>query len=125
MCLIPTTRARLYMAPEVLQRIPYGPGVDVYAAGLLVYAMLSGDVPFYAEDDQTMIAAILEHTADEIFPKDGTWETKSADVKDLILCCLTPDPKNRITLQEFWDHPWMNSSPAPDASAGTVAVGGV
>jgi serine/threonine protein kinase len=36
-----------YMAPEIVSKIPYvGFPVDIWAAGVVLYAMLSGDFPY-------------------------------------------------------------------------------
>jgi serine/threonine protein kinase len=36
----------------------------------------------------------------------------TSEVKDLIRLCLTPDPKDRITLREIARHPWLTSKTA-------------
>lgn len=40
----------VYMAPEMLQRHPYTTSVDVWSAGIVMYIILSGSMPFYAEN---------------------------------------------------------------------------
>ena len=40
-----------YVAPEVLQQIPYGKEVDVWSLGILAFLMLVGCLPFDDDDD--------------------------------------------------------------------------
>ena len=35
-----------YMAPEMIRGLPYGPKVDVYSVGIILYQMLHGNLPF-------------------------------------------------------------------------------
>lgn len=41
-----------FMAPEVIQRRPYGKPVDVWSAGILVHILLSGTMPFLGTKDR-------------------------------------------------------------------------
>jgi len=34
------------MAPEMINKQPYGPKVDVYSVGIILYKMLHGSLPF-------------------------------------------------------------------------------
>ena len=48
----------VYMAPEMLQKHPYGPSVDVWSAGIVMYITLSGSMPFYAENPRVRFALV-------------------------------------------------------------------
>jgi serine/threonine protein kinase len=49
----------VYMAPEMLQNRPYNESVDVWAAGILLYILLSGTLPFYADDPDEFLELVL------------------------------------------------------------------
>ena len=40
----------VYMAPEMLQNQSYNESVDIWASGILLYTVLSGTLPFYADN---------------------------------------------------------------------------
>ncbi|XP_062850956.1 protein kinase C eta type [Trichomycterus rosablanca] len=48
-----------YIAPEILQEMLYGPSVDWWALGVLLYEMLSGHAPFEAENEDDLFECIL------------------------------------------------------------------
>lgn len=47
-----------YLAPEVLERRPYGKAVDWWSMGMLLYEMLTGLPPFYSRNRQELFANI-------------------------------------------------------------------
>ncbi|KAL8129345.1 hypothetical protein V2J09_018500 [Rumex salicifolius] len=104
-----------YMAPEVLKR-NYGPEVDVWSAGVILYILLCGVPPFWAETEQGVAQAIIRSAID--FKRDP-WPKVSDNAKDLVRRMLDPDPKKRLTAQAVLDHPWLvNAKKAPNVSLG-------
>lgn len=104
-----------YMAPEVLRR-NYGPEVDVWSAGVILYILLCGVPPFWAETEQGIAQAIIRSVVD--FKRDP-WPKVSPNAKDLVKKMLEPDPKRRLSAQEVLDHPWVqNAKRAPNVSLG-------
>ncbi|XP_061361998.1 calcium-dependent protein kinase 32-like isoform X1 [Gastrolobium bilobum] len=104
-----------YMAPEVLRR-NYGPEVDIWSAGVILYILLCGVPPFWAETEQGVAQAIIRSVVDF---KREPWPKVSNNAKDLVKKMLDPDPKRRLTAQEVLDHPWLqNAKKAPNVSLG-------
>ncbi|MEZ6110632.1 MAG: protein kinase [Pirellulaceae bacterium] len=52
-----------YMAPEIGRGV-YGREIDVYALGIILYEMLTGNVPFEGESSQEIIMKHLTATPD-------------------------------------------------------------
>ncbi|KAG5253849.1 hypothetical protein OIU77_016963 [Salix suchowensis] len=104
-----------YMAPEVLKR-NYGPEVDVWSAGVILYILLCGVPPFWAETEQGVAQAIIRSVID--FKRDP-WPRVSDNAKDLVMKMLNPDPKLRLTAQQVLEHPWIqNAKKAPNVPLG-------
>ncbi|XP_052199839.1 calcium-dependent protein kinase 26-like [Diospyros lotus] len=100
-----------YIAPEVLNK-QYGPKADVWSAGVIIYILLSGDPPFWAETQQGIFDEILR--ADLDFSSDP-WPSISESAKDLIRKILVRDPQKRLTAHEVLCHPWVqDEGVAPD-----------
>jgi calcium-dependent protein kinase len=100
-----------YVAPEILQK-KYGPKADVWSAGVIVYILLSGVPPFWAETEQGIFEQVLQGDLD--FESDP-WPSISEGAKDLVRRMLVRDPKKRLTAYEVLCHPWVQiDGVAPD-----------
>ncbi|KAJ6820595.1 calcium-dependent protein kinase 19-like [Iris pallida] len=99
-----------YVAPEVLKR-RYGKEVDIWSAGVILYILLSGVPPFWAEHEKGIFDAILEGQIDF---ESSPWPSISKDAKDLVRRMLTQDPKKRITSAQVLEHPWIREGGASD-----------
>ncbi|KAF2306392.1 hypothetical protein GH714_017454 [Hevea brasiliensis] len=106
-----------YMAPEVLKR-NYGPEIDIWSAGVILYILLCGVPPFWAESEQGVAQAILRGIID--FKRDP-WPNISESAKSLVKQMLEPDPKHRLTAKQVLEHPWLqNAKKAPNVPLGDV-----
>lgn len=99
-----------YVAPEVLQR-NYGKEIDIWSAGVILYILLSGVPPFWAENEKGIFDAVLRGELDF---KSEPWPLISESAKDLIRKMLTKDPKKRITAAQVLEHPWIKGGQASD-----------
>lgn len=78
-----------YIAPEILQEMLYGPSVDWWALGVLLYEMLSGHAPFEAENEDDLFESIL--TEEIIY---ASWLGRNA--VDILKGFLTKNPTRRL-----------------------------
>ncbi|KAL3829410.1 hypothetical protein ACJIZ3_018212 [Penstemon smallii] len=100
-----------YVAPEVLRK-HYGPEADVWSAGVILYILLSGVPPFWAETEMGIFRQILRGKLD--FDSEP-WPGISDVAKDLIRKMLDRNPKTRLTAHEVLCHPWIvDDTMAPD-----------
>ncbi|KAK4717417.1 hypothetical protein R3W88_015755 [Solanum pinnatisectum] len=100
-----------YVAPEVLCK-HYGPESDVWSAGVILYILLSGVPPFWAETDMGIFRQILRGKLDL---ESEPWPGISDSAKDLIRKILDRNPKRRLTAHEVLCHPWIvDDSMTPD-----------
>ncbi|KAI3833720.1 hypothetical protein MKX03_004055 [Papaver bracteatum] len=106
-----------YMAPEVLKR-NYGPEIDIWSAGVILYILLCGVPPFWAESEQGVAQAIIRGVID--FKRDP-WPNVSESAKDLVSKMLQADPKLRLTAKQVLEHSWLqHAKKAPNVSLGDV-----
>ncbi|KAG9447093.1 hypothetical protein H6P81_013221 [Aristolochia fimbriata] len=104
-----------YMAPEVLKR-NYGPEIDIWSAGVILYILLCGVPPFWAETEEKIAQAIVKGELD--FEREP-WPKVSENAKELVKSMLDPNPYNRLSAQEVLDHPWLqNEDNVPDVPLG-------
>jgi serine/threonine protein kinase len=103
-----------YCAPEIVERERFGAPVDVYAAGVVLYYMLSGRLPFAGDDPN----AVLEKVRDgEGVDFSGEWAGDvSADAVTLIKSMLMRDQRRRITVEAALQHPWILRPPVQSQS---------
>ncbi len=92
-----------YMAPEIGNG-SYGKGVDIYAMGIVLYEMLTGDVPFRGESSQEII---MKHLT-----ADPDLDRVPADFREVIRRSLLKDPTLRFgTISELRQHlPWVTAN---------------
>lgn len=62
-----------YIAPEILQELEYGPSVDWWALGVLMYEMMAGQPPFEADNEDDLFESILHD--DVLYP---VWLSREA-----------------------------------------------
>ncbi|CAI0556860.1 unnamed protein product [Linum tenue] len=99
-----------YVAPEVLLKY-YGPEIDVWSAGVILYILLCGVPPFWAETESGIFRQILHGKIDFV---SEPWPSISDSAKELIKKMLEKDPRKRISAHEVLCDPWIVDDLAPD-----------
>ena len=90
-----------YASPEMVAGKKYdGFKIDIWATGIILYAMLCGYLPFEDKDNDLLFEKILECKL--VFPK---YISKTS--KDLMKKILVTDPDIRISLEEIKNHPFF------------------
>ncbi|KAL6838729.1 hypothetical protein ACP4OV_031443 [Aristida adscensionis] len=95
-----------YIAPEVLLKKGYGMECDWWSLGAIMYEMLVGYPPFYADDPITTCRKIVHWRNHLKFPEDARL---SHEARDLI-CRLLCDVDHRIGstgADQIKAHPWF------------------
>ncbi|MDI9497910.1 MAG: Stk1 family PASTA domain-containing Ser/Thr kinase [Bacillota bacterium] len=81
-----------YFSPEQARGGMVGPSADIYSLGILIYEMLTGDVPF---DGETSVAVAIRHLQDtptnprEIVPE------LPIGLCDIVMKCIRKTPRQR------------------------------
>ncbi|EKX51008.1 hypothetical protein GUITHDRAFT_157273 [Guillardia theta CCMP2712] len=94
-----------YVAPEVVDpyciSIGYGPEVDIWSMGIVIYVMLCGFLPFYADSNAELFRLIC--AGDFSFPS-PYWDGISESAKQLIRKMLVVNPKRRLSPSQCLAH---------------------
>ena len=92
-----------YIAPEVINGDGYtGYAADIWSQGVLLYALMTGTIPFKAKNIPDLHKIILNN--DFTFPS-GIF--LSQQFKSLIRLMLLKEPEKRISQNEMWGHDWL------------------
>lgn len=90
-----------YAAPEMVTATPYqGPPVDLWSCGVILYAMLTGSLPFQGDEMPRLFQKISR----------GQYSIPpyvTRDASDLIQRLLCRNANERITAKDCLLHPWL------------------
>lgn len=92
-----------YMAPEVLTRSGYGRECDWWSFGCILYEMLVGYAPFYAETAQETADKVLRYAETLAFPPEATLSSQAR----LLITQLITKREERIGIDDIKSHPFF------------------
>jgi serine/threonine-protein kinase len=112
-----------YMSPEQARGKVVDKRADIWAFGVVLYEMLTGQRLFAGETVSDTLAQVLT--------KEPDWEQVPAKVRRLLQACLQKDPKQRLHAIGDWrllltDEKQTQAAPAPSRSRlGWIAAAGL
>ncbi|KAJ0000120.1 hypothetical protein NQD34_011962 [Periophthalmus magnuspinnatus] len=104
-----------YMPPEAIKdtssqgkaRSKISPKGDVWSLGCILYCMTYGKTPFQSITNQiAKLHAIIDPTHKIDFP-----DISERDLLDVLKRCLVRKPKERISIAELLEHPYLQLKP--------------
>ena len=108
----------LYMAPEIICRGKYDSRVDIWSIGVILYECLFGRAPFASKTLKELQDKIWDSKPVEI----PYGVTISDDCRDLLLRLLKRNPDDRITFDEFFQHPFVDLEHSPSDTCLSKAI---
>ncbi|XP_011196261.1 serine/threonine-protein kinase unc-51 isoform X1 [Zeugodacus cucurbitae] len=99
----------MYMAPEVIMSLQYDAKADLWSLGTIVYQCLTGKAPFFAQTPNEL-KGYYEKNAN-LAPKIPSGV--SPDLRELLLCLLRRNAKDRISFESFFSHRFLQGKPLP------------
>ncbi|KAH7960022.1 hypothetical protein HPB49_016229 [Dermacentor silvarum] len=99
-----------YMAPEILKRRPYGRAADWWSAGIVMYKLMTGRVPFRGKSKQLLRERII--TSPLKWPRaDEHPHSATTPAKDMTYRMLKKNPVERLGSRNYSDlktHPFFD-----------------
>ncbi|CAN8077116.1 unnamed protein product [Agarophyton chilense] len=109
-----------YIAPEIVGKGGYGPAVDIWASGVVLYIMLCGRFPFWGKTDIEYMKSLSRGPC---MVGEG-WDEVSEEGKQFLRQMLQVDPKKRLTAEKALSHPWV-SRDAPSLDRRLSSISGL
>jgi serine/threonine protein kinase len=81
-----------YISPEQAMGEPVGPASDLYSLGVILYEMLTGELPYTADNP---IAVCMKHVTEPLRPPRSLNPTIPAEIDALVMKLLAKDPADR------------------------------
>ncbi|OHT07540.1 CAMK family protein kinase [Tritrichomonas foetus] len=92
-----------YAAPEMIKGNTYTIAADIWSAGILLFAIVAGHLPYDDDNVQRLLQKIVY--TEVFYPS-----FLSPPLVDLLHKMICKDPDERITLDKIKEHPWFSQA---------------
>ncbi|OHT14921.1 CAMK family protein kinase [Tritrichomonas foetus] len=89
-----------YCAPEIFTCEKFSKSADIWSLGIILFALVSGRLPFYDSNMNNMVASIC--TSEPEYP-----QMIPTNCLDILSKLLIKDPENRITIKDIERHSFV------------------
>ncbi len=115
-----------YMAPEIFRRAPLDPRVDLYALGVMLFEILSGQPPYPGDDPKEIMRGHIKKPIPQLIARDHV--NVPTELERCIYTLLAKNPNERFQtaaevreliaqiVNEFSYVPWMAMGPQHNAA---------
>ena len=111
-----------YCAPEIIIDEPYSKPVDLWSLGVMTYLMVSGKLPFNAEDENEIARQVVYDEPNYV--RNPVWKTISPECLDFIKRLLNKDQRKRMTIKELLEHKWIKMYDEGKVTEKRKSIGG-
>ena len=102
------------MSPEIFDNFgPYdGHAVDVWALGPMLFLLIYGSYPWkkpfsYIDKEYTLFSDGHFYATAKDWERENPDMCISSDLKDLLQRMFFSDPKDRLSMSQLRNHPWI------------------
>ncbi|KAF5287801.1 hypothetical protein FQR65_LT12169 [Abscondita terminalis] len=105
-----------YIAPEILVKPYRAQPADIWSCGIVLVAMAAGELPW---DEPTSDCTEFKQWRIDQYLLATPWSKIENTLLSLLKKILSPDPSQRPTIEQIFNHPWMLKKLSKDQSTNT------
>ena len=91
-----------FMAPEIMEGQPFDLKCDLWSLGVIIYYLYFQEYPYPAAETEYTLINHIKNYGQKFFAK-----SKNEEFDDLIHRLLIKDPQERISWEEYFNHPFL------------------
>ena len=99
-----------YAAPELIRNHQYDNKIDLWGIGCVLYTLLCGFPPFYADQHKSVTRKIRHGEYHFLSP---WWDEISSGAKNCVKHLLEVDVSKRYNIDDLLADPWLNMNSSP------------